>query len=162
MSKKTLIATAVGSAFVASMATAPIASAAENPFAMQPLDQGYMVAQAGKMGDGKCGQGKCGGMKAGEAKCGMSMMDADKDGKISKNEFIKGHEAMFVNMDANKDGFLDKTEMANMMQGKCGATKNDAKATDMKPADKKMPEGKCGEGKCGATKKPVADKPVAK
>jgi len=76
MSKKTLLATAVGSAFVASMAAAPIASAAENPFALSGLSSGYQVAaahgakpvegkcgNAAKMKDGKCGEGKCGGAK---------------------------------------------------------------------------------------------------
>ena len=126
MSKKTLIASAVGSAFVASMAAAPLASAAENPFAMQSLEKGYMVAQAGKMADGKCGQGKCGAsMKANAADQGMgpAMMDSNKDGKVSKEEFIKGHEAMFGAMDTNKDGFLDQAEMGKMMQGKCGGMK---------------------------------------
>lgn len=124
MSKKTLIAAAVGTAFVAGMTAAPLASAADNPFAMQSLDKGYMVAQAGKTADGKCGQGKCGGMnKATENKCGAAMMDANKDGNVSKDEFIKAHEAMFANMDANKDGSIDKTEMGNLMQGKCGGMK---------------------------------------
>ena len=140
MSKKSLIATAVGSAFVASMAAAPIASAADNPFALSGLSSGYQVADnhapkpsakpmEGKCGGMKAGEGKCGGMKAGEAKCGMSMMDADKDGKVTKEEFIKGHDAMFTKMDANKDGVLDKAEMGKMM------------------------DGKCGEGKCGGMKK---------
>lgn len=123
-SKKTLISAAVGTAFVATIGAAPLASAAENPFAMQSLDQGYMVAQAGKMGEGKCG-----GMKAGEGRCGMTMMDANKDGKISKEEFTKHHEAMFATMDANKDGSISKDEMGKMM------------------------DGKCGEGKCGGMKK---------
>lgn len=123
-SKKTLISAAVGTAFVATLGAAPLASAAENPFAMQSLDQGYMVAQAGKMGEGKCG-----GMKAGEGRCGMTMMDANKDGKISKEEFTKHHEAMFATMDANKDGSISKDEMGKMM------------------------DGKCGEGKCGGMKK---------
>jgi uncharacterized low-complexity protein len=128
MSKKTLIATAVGSAFVAGMAAAPIASAAENPFVMHALDKGYRVAQAGKMGDGKCG-----GMKANAAEntCGAAMMDTNKDGKVSKEEFVKAHEAQFGAMDANQDGFLDKTEMGKMMDGQCGGAK--------------MPmQGKCG------------------
>ena len=139
-SKKTLISAAVGTAFAATLGAAPLASAAENPFAMQSLDQGYMVADAGKMGDGKCG-----GMKAGEGKCGMSMMDDNKDGKVSKEEFTKHHDAMFANMDANKDGFIDKDEMGKMMGGKCGGAK-------------KPMEGKCGgmkatpEGKCGGMK----------
>jgi len=126
MSKKTLIATAVGSAFVASMAATPIALAAENPFALSGLSSGYQVADHHVA---KPMEGKCGGMKAGEGKCGMSMMDANKDGKVSKEEFVKQHEAMFGTMDANKDGFLDNTEMGKMMQGKCG------------------------EGKCGGMKK---------
>ena len=44
MSKKTLIAAAAGSAFVAGLAAAPIASAAENPFALSGLSSGYQVA----------------------------------------------------------------------------------------------------------------------
>jgi uncharacterized low-complexity protein len=103
------------------MTAAPLASAADNPFAMQSLDRGYMVAQAGKTAEGKCGQGKCGAMnKATENKCGAAMMDADNDGNVSKDEFIKAHEAKFANMDANKDGLIDKTEMGKLMQGKCG------------------------------------------
>lgn len=123
-SNKTLISAAVGTAFAATLGAAPLASAADNPFAMQALDKGYMVAQAGKMGEGKCG-----GTKAGEAKCGMSMMDANKDGSISKEEFIKHHEAMFAKMDTNKDGSISKDEMG------------------------KMKDGKCGEGKCGGMKR---------
>ena len=142
-SNKTLIATAVGSAFVASMAAAPIASAAENPFALSGLSNGYQVADnhaakpmEGKCGGMKAGEGKCGGMKAGEmkageTKCDMSMMGAGKDGKISKEAFTKKHEAMFDSMDTNKDGFLDKAEMGKMMQGACGGAK-------------KPMEGKCG------------------
>jgi uncharacterized low-complexity protein len=123
-SKKTLISAAVGSAFAATLGAAPVASAAENPFAMQPLDQGYMVADAGKCGMGKCGMGKCG-----MGKCGGAMMDENKDGKISKEEFTKHHDAVFATMDVNKDGFIDKTEMGKCggartpMEGKCGASK---------------------------------------
>lgn len=132
MSKKTLIASAVGTAFVASMTAAPIASAAENPFALSGLPSGYQVAD--NLG-AKPMEGKCGGMKAGEGKWGgMSMMDTNKDGKVSKEEFIKGHESMFDMMDANKDGFLDSSEMSKM-QGMVGGDK--AKAM----------EGKCGDMK---------------
>jgi uncharacterized low-complexity protein len=89
MSRKTLIATAAGTAFVASMAAAPLASAAENPFALSGLSGGYQVADnhapkpvEGKCGaakkdakaaemkatdkkmpEGKCGEGKCGAVK---------------------------------------------------------------------------------------------------
>ena len=140
MSKKTLITTAVGSAFVASMAVAPLASAAENPFALSGLSSGYQVADTstpkpmeGKCGGMKAGEGKCGGMKAGapeDMPC-PAMVTSSQDGKVSKEEFVKRHETMFDSMDANKDGFLDQTEMGKMMQGKCGGAK--------------MPmEGKCG------------------
>lgn len=57
-------------------------AASSNPFAMQSLNNGYMVAGAdAKAKEGKCGEGKCGGNKAkteaktkegkcGEGKCG--------------------------------------------------------------------------------------------
>lgn len=77
MSKKSLLAAAVGSAFVSSMAAAPIASAAANPFALSGLSSGYQVADnhvakpmegkcgnTAKMKDGKCGEGKCGATKS--------------------------------------------------------------------------------------------------
>lgn len=79
MSKKSLITTAIGSAFVASMTAAPIASAAENPFALSGLTSGYQVASnhGAKPAEGKCGEGKCGTKdkekdkeKATEGKCG--------------------------------------------------------------------------------------------
>ena len=41
----------------------------------------------------------------------MAPADQDKDRKISKDEFIKHHEAIFDKKDINKDGFLDETEM---------------------------------------------------
>lgn len=165
-SKKSSISVAIGSAFAAGMAMTPMANAAENPFALQSLDRGYMVAdhssdhskmmQEGKCAAGKCGAGKCGGAKAaeakcGEGKCGPAMMDANKDGKVSKDEFMKGHEAMFAAKDANKDGVLSGDELKPGMAGKCGAGKcggaKAAPATSAKPM-----EGKCGQGKCGGMK----------
>lgn len=126
--KKTLISTAVGTAFAAALGTAPVASAADNPFAMHALDKGYMLAQAGKMDEGKCGAMKAG---AAENTCGAAMMDTNKDGKVSKEEFMKAHENLFDTMDANKDGVLDKSEIGKMQQGMCGGAKRPM-------------EGKCG------------------
>lgn len=92
MSKKTLLAAAAGSAFVASMAAVPIASAANNPFALSALSSGYQVADnhAAKPVDGNCGaakkkaesvDGSCGAAKmkksgAAEGNCGAAKMKA--------------------------------------------------------------------------------------
>jgi uncharacterized low-complexity protein len=64
----------------------------------------------------------------------MKRMDADGDGNVTHDEFMKGHDAKFKSMDANDDGVIDSSEReAHMKHGKGG-------------------EGKCGEGKCGGSK----------
>ncbi len=40
----------------------------------------------------------------------MEKVDANKDGKISKDEFLAAHAAKFDEMDTNKDGFLSEEE----------------------------------------------------
>jgi Ca2+-binding EF-hand superfamily protein len=40
----------------------------------------------------------------------MHMMDKDKKGVVTKEQFMKFHEAMFDNMDKNKDGQLSREE----------------------------------------------------
>lgn len=95
MSKKIAlkpIAAALGTTFVVSLTASPAVFSAENPFTMNELSSGYMVAnhdaegkcgdkketKEGKCGDkkdtsaeGKCGEGKCGEKrKAHEGKCG--------------------------------------------------------------------------------------------
>ena len=145
---KTAVALSVCTTLAAAIGTAQAGMPVDqSPFAMQDLGAGYMVADShveGKCGEGKCGgnkakkegkcgEGKCGGDKAkkegkcGEGKCGMSKMDANGDGKVTKAEFMSGHEQMFANKDSNGDGVLDSGEMKKM-------------------------EGKCGEGKCGGDK----------
>lgn len=92
MSKKTLIAAAAGSAFVAGLAAAPIATAAENPFALSGLASGYQVADhhmAKEKTQEKAKEGKCGGakeaeMKAKEGKCGNTAKM--KDGKCGEGK----------------------------------------------------------------------------
>lgn len=86
MSKKTLIATAVGTAFVASMAAAPIASAAGNPFALFGLAAGYQVADnhAAKPMEGKCGAKKETEMKVQDGKCGNA--PKMKEGKCGEGK----------------------------------------------------------------------------
>ena len=74
-SKKAL-SIVVGSAFAASISMTA-ANAAENPFAMQSLTSGYMVADHHDAKEGKCGgekakEGSCGGEKAKEGSCGAN------------------------------------------------------------------------------------------
>ncbi len=78
MNKKTTLALATGAAFATTVALAPLAHAADNPFGMAKLDSGYQLAQADKKADGKCGEGKCGGTKKAD--------DKKKDGKCGEGK----------------------------------------------------------------------------
>ena len=134
MSKKPAIKSltvALGTVFTISLANTSITNAAENPFSIKPLSGGYMT-----LAEGKCGEGKCGAGKGDEGKCGMGRMDADGDGKVTKEEFMQGHEVMFEKIDQNGDGVIDAAEREAHM--------NKMKAF--------MKEGNCGEGKCGGSK----------
>lgn len=83
-------------ALTAVISTAGMAHAAGNPFALNALSQGYMVAAADKAQDGKCGEGKCGGAKkevkskdgkCGEGKCGGAKEEVKaKDGKCGEGK----------------------------------------------------------------------------
>lgn len=66
------IAAALGTTLTISLALSPIANAADNPFSMNELTSGYMVAEQteGKCGEGKCGEGKDTESKESEGKCG--------------------------------------------------------------------------------------------
>jgi hypothetical protein len=48
-----------------------------------------------------------------EAKRLLLLMDRDKSGKVSKEEFMKFMEAEFERMDVNKDGELDVQELTH-------------------------------------------------
>lgn len=83
-----------------------------------------------------------GDMKSGDHhghQCGhkMSSVDLNKDGKISKEEFMKHHEAMFDKKDANKDGFLEDTEMHHMMDKMHKHDHDHAKEGGHAPSDTK-------------------------
>ena len=62
----------------------------------------------GHGGDSGKDHGKCGNM--------MSKMDSDKDGKISKKEFLEYHEEKFKKKDLNNDGFIDADEIQKLME----------------------------------------------
>ena len=93
MKKKSLkpIATALGTTFVITLAASPIAQASENPFTLNELSSGYMVADA----EGKCGESK----DESEGKCGdKGEMKDESEGKCG-----------------------DKGEMKEESEGKCGS-----------------------------------------
>jgi uncharacterized low-complexity protein len=87
-STKKPLAIAIGTAFVTTLASASIANAAQNPFAMSELSGGYMVA------DSHAGEGKCGGMKsaggeqksAEEGKCGGEKKKTAEEGKCGEGK----------------------------------------------------------------------------
>ncbi len=115
------LALALGSAFAATLAAAPMAHAAENPFTAKPLASGYMVADASdsgeKMKDGKCGTGKCGANKkkmmkekAKEGNCSAEMKSKEGNCSAEMKADAKAKEG-------NCSGEMKSTE------GKCGAKK---------------------------------------
>jgi len=106
-STKKPLSIAIGAAFATSLAAAPVANAADNPFAMSELSSGYMVAETA---EGKCGEGKCGGSKATTAE------DADKT--TAEGKCGEGKCGGDKKMEEGKCGGDKKME-----EGKCGANK---------------------------------------
>ena len=103
----------IGSVLATSLGTSSVTFAANeevntagNPFTMRSLDNGHMLAYADKVDPNKYS----GAPKSVEGKCGMSLADINKDGKVTKEEFIKHHEAIFDKIDANKDGAVNQAE----------------------------------------------------
>lgn len=86
-SRKTALTLALGTAFAASLAAAPVVNAAGDPFEMDSLNGGYQVAQADKNKEGKCGEGKCGGDKTKDGKCGG---DKKEEGKCGEGKCGEG------------------------------------------------------------------------
>ncbi|MBA4142552.1 MAG: hypothetical protein H0X43_05990 [Nitrosospira sp.] len=115
-----MISIAIGSAIAISLGAAPVSYSADqptgvaDPFAMKTLEEGYMIAYADRVDASNYAPGA----KSAEGKCGMSAADANKDGKVTKEEFIKHHEAIFDKIDANKDGVVDKAEADNFAGAK--------------------------------------------
>jgi len=142
-STKKPLSIALGAAFATSLAAAPVANAADNPFAMSELSSGYMVADSHM--EGKCGEGKCGAGKAGA-------MATEGTDKVMKEGQCGGAKMMKEGQCGGEKAGAMATEGTDKMmkEGKCGANKAGEMATE--GAGKVMKEGKCGEGKCGANK----------
>jgi uncharacterized low-complexity protein len=121
VTNKTL-ALAIGSAFVASIATTSI-HAAENPFALKSLSSGYMVADADatadKAKDGKCGTGKCSAAKK-KAMHDKEMADKAKEGNCSADKAKEGS----CHADKVKEGNCSADKAADKAkEGSCHADK---------------------------------------
>lgn len=102
MKKKTTLSIATGAAFAATVAMAPIAHAADNPFGMTKLDSGYQLAAADeKKMEGKCGEAKCGADKGKkkEGSCGGDKAKT-KDGSCGGDKKKEGS----CGGDKKKDG----------------------------------------------------------
>ncbi|MEJ7668593.1 MAG: hypothetical protein WKH97_07650 [Casimicrobiaceae bacterium] len=57
-------------------------------------------------------------MKQGKGKgMDMKMMDTNNDGMVSRDEFMKHHEATYEKMKKNKDGMVDMKDMGMMQSG---------------------------------------------
>lgn len=67
----------------------------------------------------------------------MAEADANKDGKISKEEFLAEKGEWFGKYDTNKDGQLDKSEMDSMMGDHKKKCDEHHKGGDHKGADHK-------------------------
>ncbi len=75
--------------------------------------------RAGGQGGGGAqggGGGQGGGGARRRAGGGMSALDKDGDGKISKDEAPAGMQSRFDSLDGNGDGFIDKAEQAELMK----------------------------------------------
>lgn len=137
--KKSVIALAVGSAFVATLGTASVASAADNPFSAQSLDKGYKIAMSHE--DDKGGYGE---KKYGEGRCGMSMADTNNDGRVSREEHARHADMMFDRMDTNKDGYIDKDEASAMKRKRQGHGHGHGDSYRSDRSDRKYESGESG------------------
>ena len=124
MNKKTTITLALSTSMMAGLALGTVQAADSNPFAATKVDSGYLQLAENKTTEMSCGAGACGGAMK-DAKGGSTLPpDADKDGKVTKEEFVTFHSQLFDKADANKDGILEAEEMKAMHQkmgeGMCG------------------------------------------
>jgi len=123
-SKKPLsmaIGATLGATFCASLISAPVANASENPFSVTPLSSGYMVAKEGTCGEATCGEGKCG-----EGKCGGGA------GAKIKGKGLHVH------------GAGEKIVNGICGEGKCGEGKCGEGKGEHVHKNKKAMEGGCG------------------
>ena len=105
--KKTIAYITLSPIFAIALSSASLSFAADGIFTSQPKNtKGVMLAYADLAEADKSGGAKSGGGGG----YGMSLMDTNKDAKVTKEEFLKYNEAIFDKVDANHDGSVDKNE----------------------------------------------------
>jgi uncharacterized low-complexity protein len=125
------VALALGAAFVGSLSLVQLAQAS-TAFQLNPLLAPYAAAGT----EGKCGEGKC----------GMDKMDANHDGKATKEEAMAAgwNETQFAKADSSQQGFLTQASFDAyhlLNKSDSGAKKGKEGSCS---ADKKGKEGSCG------------------
>lgn len=151
MTNKTTLKLALGTSLVAGIALGSVQAAESNPFSSTKLDSGYLQLAENKSGEMEIRRGYVNGGnmkkdKDAEGKCGGKSeecpADADKDGKVTKEEFLAHHGKMFEEADANKDGALDADERKalhkKMAEGKCGGKAEERQKLKPKPPPLKL------------------------
>jgi hypothetical protein len=104
--KKTIAYFTLSPIFAIALSSASLSFAADGTFTSQPKNtKGVMLAYADSVEADKPG-----GAKSGGGGYGLSLMDTNKDAKVTKEEFLKYNEAIFDKVDANHDGSVDKGE----------------------------------------------------
>lgn len=135
MSKKSApLATAVGTAILATAGLSGMANAAENPFALHELERGYSLSSSaleGGCGEGKCGEGKCGDSKSEKSDEKSSEHNAATE-LTTESDSVKAMELSTGDVEA-----VNESESESEQHSEESST------------DKASHEGKCGEGKCG-------------
>ena len=107
--------TLISSVVALSVATAA-AHAAENPFELKTLGQGYQVADVGsKVKDGKCASGKCGANKK-KIKEGSCSAEKMKEGSCHHHKAKEGS----CSAEKMKEGSCSAEKMK---EGSCSAEK---------------------------------------
>ncbi|MBY0475971.1 MAG: calcium-binding protein [Nitrosomonas sp.] len=109
--KRNLLSIAIGAAFIVTQFVTPVIAA-------DTAQDSSQQHQSGQHSGHSHSDTKSSGEYDHGHQCAskMSSVDTNKDGKISKEEFMKHHEAMFDKKDTNKDGFLDEAERRSMKE----------------------------------------------